>query len=57
MERMSTMPMHAAAHVSTRALATDTCAWHVFNASIGNVPSAFGTSKAYGARRLGSTST
>lgn len=52
MERMRTMQMHAAAHVPTRALVLNVCAW-----TIGIAPSAFGTSKAYAARRLGSTST
>jgi hypothetical protein len=57
MERMATMPMHAAAHVLTRAHMANVCAW-----TIGNVPFAsgialFGTSKAYGTRRLGSLST
>ena len=59
MERMATMPMHTTNHVFTRALVSDVCAWHVNAASIGNVPFAFAASKAkaYGARRLGSTST
>ena len=55
MERMATMPMHTTNHVFTRALVSDVCAW-----TIGNVPFAFAAdskAKAYGTRRLGSTST
>ena len=52
MKRTRMMQMHSAAHVPTRALVLDVCAW-----TIGNAPSAFGFSKAYGARRLGSGST
>jgi hypothetical protein len=52
MKRMADMPMHAAAHVFTRARSLNACVW-----TIGSAPSAFGTSKAYGTRRLGSSST
>lgn len=44
MDRIAIMPMHAAAHVITRAFVSNPCvtSW---------------TDKAYGARRLGSSST
>jgi hypothetical protein len=51
MERMTATPMHVAAHELTRARMSLVCAW-----TNGNVSFAF-ISKAYGARRLGSTST
>jgi len=57
MERMTATPMHAAAHELTRARMSLVCAWHVADVTNGIAPSAFGISKAYATRRLGSTST